>query len=306
MDIDQRNPRDAGSPASPCWADLRHGDCLAEMAKLPAGCVDLTVTSPPYDNLRTYNGNNALWGEHVWKAVIKELYRVTKQGGVIVWVVGDATIKGSETGTSFKQALWAKDCGFNLHDTMIYQKNGTGACGSNYAYWQAFEYMFVWSKGKPNTTNRIADIANKHAGRPRPNTNTYGERGKRNGTFVKENGVRTNIWTYNVGFASGDAKNINHPAKFPEKLAHDHVLSWSNEVDTVLDPFMGSGTTGVACKRLGRNFIGIELDAGYFEIARKRIADAETYPPNATIQTAGASPARLQSLVGQTEPRETK
>ncbi len=240
------------------------------LCKIPQNSIELTVTSPPYDNLRTYNGNNALWSESVWKSIIEELYNVTKPGGVVVWVVGDATIKGSETGTSFKQALWARECGFNLHDTMIYQKNGTGACGSNYAYWQAFEYMFVWSKGKPNTINRIADVVNKHAGKPRANVQNS-ERGERDNTFVKESGVRTNIWTYNVGFASGDDKNINHPAKFPEKLAHDHIISWSNEGDTVLDPFMGSGTTGKMAKQLGRNFIGIELDPVYFDIAKRRI-----------------------------------
>lgn len=246
------------------------GDAVKELRLLAEGSIDLTVTSPPYDNLRTYNGNNAQWGEPVWKSVIEELYTVTKPGGVVVWVVGDATIKGSETGTSFKQALWAMECGFNLHDTMIYQKNGTGACGSNYAYWQAFEYMFVWSKGKPNAINRIADVANKHAGKPRANVQNS-ERGEREGTFVKDNGVRTNIWTYSVGFASGDDKNINHPAKFPERLAHDHIISWSNEGDTVLDPFMGSGTTGKMAKQLGRHFYGIELDPVYHEIAKKRI-----------------------------------
>ena len=102
---------------------LIQGDCLEKMQDIQDSSIDLTVTSPPYDNLRSYNGNNALWGEHVWKAAIKDLYRVTKDGGVVVWVVGDATIKGSETGTSFKQALWAMECGFRLHDTMIYAKN---------------------------------------------------------------------------------------------------------------------------------------------------------------------------------------
>ena len=253
--------------------ELIHDDCLVALTKIEENSIDLTVTSPPYDTLRTYNGNNALWGEPVWKSVIEELYTVTKPGGVVVWVVGDATIKGSETGTSFKQALWAKECGFNLHDTMIYQKNGTGACGSNYAYWQAFEYMFIWSKGKPNRINRISDIENKHGGKPRAKV-ANSERGEREGTFVKENGIRTNIWLYSVGFASGDDKGINHPAKFPEKLAHDHIISWSNEGDIVLDPFMGSGTTGKMAKHLGRNFIGIELDETYFNIAKKRIDNA--------------------------------
>ncbi len=128
---------------------LHLGDCLDVMQGIPDGSVDLTVTSPPYDNLRTYNGNNDQWGEHVWREVIADLYRVTADGGVVVWVVADATIKGSETGTSFKQALWAMECGFNLHDTMIYQVKGTGAKGSNYAYWQEFEYMFILSKSRP-------------------------------------------------------------------------------------------------------------------------------------------------------------
>lgn len=145
-------------------------DCRDTMARMPDGFVDLTVTSPPYDNLRTYKNNiDKVWGEHIWKPIIEDLYRVTKKGGVVVWVVGDATIKGSETGTSFKQALWAKECGFNLHDTMIYRKKGVGACGSNYCYWQSFEYMFVWTIGKPNTVNRLRDKPNSTAGTTRKN-----------------------------------------------------------------------------------------------------------------------------------------
>src|SRR5699024_1738375 len=143
--------------------NLMQGDCLERMKEMPDGSVDLTVTSPPYDNLRSYNGNNEQWGEHVWKEAIKDLYRVTKDGGVVVWVVGDATIKGSETGTSFKQALWAMECGFNLHDTMIYEK--AQACfGSNNCYLQAFEYMFILSKGRPKSLNFIRDRANKRSG----------------------------------------------------------------------------------------------------------------------------------------------
>ena len=251
--------------------ELIHGDCLEEMKKIPNGSIDLTVTSPPYDNLRTYNGNNALWGEHVWKAVIKELYRVTKQGGVVVWVVGDATIKGSETGTSFKQALWAKDCGFRLHDTMIYEKDGVAFPEQN-RYYPVFEYMFVWSKGKPLTTNLIKDRKNKHSGstisgkgrQPDGSTRIFSGQGRK----IKEYGVRWNVWRI-----TPQKSNRVHPAMFPEKLAHDHIISWSNEGDTVLDPFMGSGTTGKMAKQLNRNFIGIELDQTYFDIAKKRIEE---------------------------------
>lgn len=145
---------------------LLHGDCLELMKDIEDNSIDLTVTSPPYDNLRTYNGNNAQWGEHVWKQVIAELYRLTKQGGVVVWVVGDATIKGSETGNSFKQALWAMECGFNLHDTMIWNKGSFTAVGAlKYRYAQVFEYMFVLTKGNLGTFNPIKDRKNKVSGK---------------------------------------------------------------------------------------------------------------------------------------------
>lgn len=226
---------------------------------IPDNFVDLTVTSPPYDNLRTYKGF-----VFDYKNMLKELYRITKSGGVVVWVVGDATIKGSETGTSFKQALFAKEIGFNLHDTMIYAKNGTGACGSNLCYWQAFEYMFVFTKGKPNTINRLTN------GKPRTKGGTKMGRLTKDGVQKIENRssaegkeqIRNNIWTYNVGFTTGDDK-VKHPAKFPEDLAQDHILSWSNEEDIVLDPMCGSGTTCKMAWLNKRNFIGIDISEEY-------------------------------------------
>jgi len=251
---------------------LLHGDCLKFLLKIKDKVVNLTVTSPPYDNLRSYNGNNELWSEDVWRRVIQELFRVTKIGGVVVWVVGDATIKGSETGTSFKQALWAMKCGFNLHDTMIYEKYQ--ACfGSRNCYLQSFEYMFIFSKGKPSSLNFIRDRENVQKGIQ--NITVGGI--KKNGTRPKRHrkklpafGKRKNIWKYSVG-----GGKTGHPAVFPEKLAYDHIISWSEEGDIVLDPFMGSGTTRVACKNLNRNFVGIELDKDYFEIAKKRITETE-------------------------------
>jgi len=242
----------------------------AEVALLaiPENSIDLTVTSPPYDNLRTYNGNNAMWSESLWKSIIKELYTVTKSGGVVVWVVGDATIKGSETGTSFKQALWAMECGFNL-ETMIWEKTGSGCLGSNKFYSQNFEYNFIWTKGFPKATNLICDRENKvKSGSVTVNGN-IGNDGKGKNRIVKRKpfGKRTNIWRIDT------QKNSEHPAPFPEKLAHDHIISWSNPEDLVLDPFMGSGTTGKMAKQLNRHFIGIELDPEYFEIAKRRILD---------------------------------
>jgi DNA modification methylase len=246
---------------------LLQGDCLERMKQIPDGSVDLTVTSPPYDNLRSYNGNNEQWGEHVWKSVLKDLHRVTKHGGVVVWVVGDATIKGSETGTSFKQALWAMECGFNV-ETMIWEKTGSGCLGSNKYYSQNFEYMFIFAKGPPKTTNLIKDRENKiKSGRAVVNGGLDKEgKGKTRTVERKPFGKRNNIWRFDT------QKNSDHPAPFPIAMANDHILSWSNKGDTVFDPFLGSGTTGVASQNLNRSFIGIELDETYFKIAQKRIA----------------------------------
>ena len=256
--------------------ELINDDALIALTKLEENSIDLTVTSPPYDNLRTYNGNNAQWEEPVWKSIIEELYTVTKVGGVVVWVVGDATIKGSETGTSFKQALWAMECGFNLHDTMIYHKNTLPKNHNRYE--QDFEYMFVWCKGKPNCFYPVR-VDCKYAGTVPKGTFRH-DGNKLNKSHqnnpVKTDKIKGNIWRMANGFNQGtkDVGVHKHPATFPESLAHDHILSWSNEGDTVLDCFMGSGTTGKMAKQLGRNFIGIELDETYFNIAKQRIEHA--------------------------------
>ena len=241
------------------------GDCLERMKEIPDSSIDLTVTSPPYDNLRTYN-NTLDWGEHVWKPVLQELFRVTKKGGVVVWIVGDATIKGSETGTSFRQALYFMDCGFNLHDTMIWEKTGNGCLGSQNAYGQVFEYMFVFSKSKIKTHNLIKDRENKiKSGTVKVNASLVDGKGYSRVVERKPFGKRNNIWRIN------QQQKSEHPAPFPEQLANDHIISWSNEGDTVLDCFMGSCTTGLAAKNLNRKFIGIEKDETYFKIAQDRI-----------------------------------
>ena len=249
--------------------NLMLGDCLERMKEIPDGSVDLTVTSPPYDNLRTYN-NSLDWGEHVWKPVLQELFRVTKKGGVVVWIVSDATIKGSETGTSFRQALYAKEIGFNLHDTMIYQKSTPPL--SHNRYEQNFEYMFIFSKGKPKTFNGIRESReymdkrkNKAFGKNKDDSIDYGFSSKR------ETRLKRNVWKIFAGGGSSDAMASRHPAIFPEQLANDHIISWSNENDVVFDPFMGSGTTGKMALLNNRKFIGIEKDAGYFEIAKQRL-----------------------------------
>lgn len=253
---------------------IYRGDCLTKMKEIPQNSVDLTVTSPPYDNLRDYNGNISLWDEEYWKEVIKNLYLRTKQGGVVVWIVGDATVSGSETGTSFKQALWAKGCGFNLHDTMIWNKGGFSSVGSlRVRYAPVFEYMFIWSKGKPKVFNPIKDRKNLHGGKKASGTIR-----QKDGTTkpmskvmtISEYGQRFNIWDQSPKRQVG-----GHPAPFPDNLVEDHIKSWSNPGDLVFDPFMGSGTTGLAAKKLDRSFVGVELDEEYFKIAKKRIEEFE-------------------------------
>lgn len=252
---------------------LMFGDCIERMADMESNIIDLTVTSPPYDNLRTYAGTLD-WNFDIFKQVANELYRITKDGGVVVWVVGDATVKGSETGTSFRQALYFKEIGFNLHDTMIWEKSTFSAVGAlKTRYAPVFEYMFILTKGKLKTFNPIKDKPNKHFGVAHHGTYRMSDGGtkqvvgKAKGKVVAEYGQRHNVWRIN------EEKVLNkvHPAVFPEQIANDHIISWSNEGDTVFDPFMGSGTTGKMALLNNRKFIGIEKVDEYFDIAVERI-----------------------------------
>jgi len=240
---------------------------------MPSCFVDLTVTSPPYGNLRKYKGF-----DFDFKSIAKELFRVTKDGGIVVWIVGDATIKGNETGESFRQALYFKEIGFNLFDTIIYQKQPQGAVGNQNGYWQQFEYMFVLSKGKPKCINLIIDRVNTTTGTKsrvtsRSRTQERLTTVKRD-VFYGEYGRRTNVWYYATGGAhsTNDKMAFGHPAIFPEKLALDHIISWSNAGDLVYDPFMGSGTTAKMAMLNNRNYIGSELSKEYCDISELRTA----------------------------------
>lgn len=247
-------------------------DNISLIRRMPDDFIDLTVTSPPYDNLRDYKGYT-----FDFETLAKELYRVTKPGGVVVWVVGDATVNGSETGTSFRQALQFIGIGFNLHDTMIYEK--TKIVPSDPAakrYYQGFEYMFVLSKGRPKICNYIK-VDSKYAGKKAVSANrkkdgtmrTDGTE-RQKGRVVGEKKIKGNIWAYsNEGVR-------NHPAPFPLRLSKDHIISWSDKGDLVFDPFMGSGTTAVAALDVDRKYIGAEISKEYVEIANERIKNHTT------------------------------
>lgn len=237
------------------------GEASEVLSSFPAESVDLVVTSPPYDNLRDYESS------FDFDELAVQLYRVTKPGGVVVWVVGDQTVKGSETGTSFKQALGFKEVGFNLHDTMIWEK--TGRLPTQDRYYNVFEFMFVFSKGKPKAMNFICDHETTSGGRVQQKDAVInkGKNQKGQGTFVRNKFARRgNIWKIHIG-----RNTTGHPAIFPEQLASDHIKTWSNEGDLVLDPFNGSGTTTKMANQLGRSYLGIDISEDYCEIARKRL-----------------------------------
>ena len=257
-------------------------DCLEGLKQIESNSIPLTVTSCPYDDIRSYQGT-CNWNFEIFKPIAEELYRVTKPGGIVVWVVGDAVVDGSETGSSFKQALYFKEIGFKLHDTMIYEKNSSSfpARLTSKRYTQIFEYMFVFVKGKiRNDITLIADKRNKWAGwtnwGQKSQYDTEGNLNKvSNIKPIPEFSLRNNIWKYNVSF---NDKIVKHPAVFPEQLAEDCILSWSVEGDTVLDPFMGSGTTAKMALLNKRNYIGFELNEEYYNGILKRLEKFKNSP----------------------------
>jgi DNA modification methylase len=251
------------------------GECTQVIKTMPAECIDLVISSPPYDGLRKYDGY-----DFDYRSIIESLWYVIKPGGVVVWVVGDATINGSETGTSYRQALAFKEVGFKIHDSMIYEKNSSSfpARRESNRYTQIFEFMFVFSKGKPKTANLICDKRNRWAGSRNWGENTHRDSdGKliqaKKIKPVPEYSPRNNIWKYNTGrrYSAGDNLAYGHPAVFPEKLVADHILTWSNEGDLVLDPLVGSGTVPKIAKYLNRDFIGIDISEEYCKLARRRL-----------------------------------
>ncbi|MDI9364208.1 MAG: site-specific DNA-methyltransferase [Flavobacterium sp.] len=242
-------------------------DCLVGMKSLPNDCIDLVVTSPPYDDLRIYNGY-----KFDFENIAKELFRVMKKGGVVVWVVGDKIKNGDKTLTSFKHCISFQEIGFNVHDVMIYMKKNTPFMRSN-AYTNCYEFMFVLTKGKPNTFNPLKTKTVRQGLEKLVHNKKADGVNKKILGVLKDEKTLTNIWEYAVGLggSTNDKIAFQHTAIFPERLAQDHILSWSNENDIVFDPMCGSGTTCKMAKLNNRNFIGMEISKEYSELAKERI-----------------------------------
>lgn len=251
---------------------IHNENCISTLERMPDEFLDMTLCSPPYDDLRAYNGYDLPLDE-----LVRLLYAKTKLGGVVIWVVGDKTEDGSESLSSFDHAIaFVRGGKFKLHDTMLYVKNNPipSDCGKRYR--QSFEYMFCFSKGSPKTFNPIMEPT-KSAGK-KIKAFRITQEGRGNvptediGRQIKTERKASNIFTYNVGTSSAtDRIAFRHPAIFPERLAEDQIGTWTNEGDLVYDCFMGSGTTAVAACNMRRQFIGSEISSEYVEVANERL-----------------------------------
>ena len=260
--------------------EIIHADCSKSLPGKFENKVDLILTSPPYDDLRNYGGH-----KFDFDSVADALIPCLKEGGVLVWIVADAIRDGGETGTSFRHALGFLDRGLKLHQSLIYQKHcplhlSTNRCLKNK------ENMFVFSNGKPKTANILKDRVNLTVGmgkeksrgmaRGKPNDPDAIKDVEEKGYKVHQFSKRHCIWKYRVGYrlscSNEESKFVfNHPAIFPLKLAEDHIKTWTNEGDLVLDPMAGSGTTLRAAISLNRKAVGIEIHKPYCKLIEKRM-----------------------------------
>ena len=250
--------------------ELYTADCVDFMASMPVECVDLVVTSPPYDDLRNYKGYS-----FAFEQIAEGLFKVLKKGGVLVWIVGDK-INGGRSLTSFRQGIYFQEIGFNMHDIMIYQKKNTPFMRSN-AYTNCYEFMFVLSKGKPKTFNPLKEKTVRSGYEMVVFNKGADGVNKKNLKELKTEKTKTNIWKYAVGLGGTTSDKIafKHPATFPEKLALDHISSWSNEGDLVFDPMCGSGTTCKMAFLSNRKYLGVDISEEYIQIAKKRLFDTQ-------------------------------
>lgn len=246
---------------------IYQSDCVKLMKYMDENSVDLTVTSPPYDELRNYNGYH-----FDFENIAKSLFTITKKGGVVVWVIGDKIKNGNRSLTSFKQALFFQEVGFNVHDVMIYRKKNTPFMRTN-AYTNCYEFMFVFSKGSPKTFNPIKEKTVRQGFEMMPFNKGADGINRKVLSELKPEKTKTNIWEYATGLGgtTSDRVAFKHPAVFPEKLAEEHILTWTNQNDVVFDPMCGSGTTCKMAFKNNRHYIGCDISKEYVELTKKRL-----------------------------------
>jgi len=254
-------------------------NCIETLRRMPNEFLDMTITSPPYDDLREYNGYH-----FPVEDIADLLLKKTKPGGVVVWVVGDRTVNGSESLTSFRHAITFQEAGFKVHDTMIYGKNNPipSDCGKRYR--QCFEYMFCFSKGQPKTFNPIMQPIKQEKAFKSFRITKVGRNDLAHDHIAPKERKVNNVFFYNVGTSSSrDKIAFEHPAIFPEHLVSDQIKTWTDADDLVYDCFMGSGTTAKVAHQLGRRWLGSEISAEYIEIAERRL---EAYVPKPKFSAA--------------------
>jgi DNA modification methylase len=241
------------------------------LKKLPDNCIDIVVTSPPYDRIRDYNGF-----ECNLHNIGEQLSRVLKDGGIIVMVIQDQTKDFGKSLTTFRTILdWCDNFNLKLFETVIYKKHGAEGAWWTKRFRVDHEYIPVFLKGKRPAyfTKEHLKIPSKHAGKTMTGCATR----LTNGSTLKSKKLKINptkcrgtIWDY-VTCGDGGKLKHEHPATFPDKIPVDFIETFCPPGGIVLDPFMGSGTTALAALNLGRNFLGFDISNEYVSLANKRV-----------------------------------
>jgi site-specific DNA-methyltransferase (adenine-specific) len=270
-------------------------DCIVGMRKIPDGAIDLVVTSPPYDNLRDYNGYSVDLNE-----TGKNIYRILKDGGVAVMVIQDQTKNFGKSLTSFRTIVdWCDNVGFKLFECVIYRKNGTEGAWWKNRFRVDHEYMPIFLKGeKPQYFNKDSlKVKSKHGGKIMTgfaNRKTNGETGKSITKAINEMKCRGTVWDY---LMAGDKDPVKrkHPAPFPDKIPFDFINCFCPPNGIVLDPFVGSGSTVVGAKKLNRSFIGFDISEEYCNLTRKRLDSVS--PDDELFQESRSGSSRVNSIL---------
>ena len=238
---------------------LMQGDCLERMKEIPDGSVDMVLTDPPYGTTAC-KWDSIIPLEPMWE----QLKRVIKPNGAIVMTASQP----------FTTTLIASNIGWFRHEWIWVKNRGSNFASLKYNPFKEHESVIVFGKSK--TTYNPIKQERSESGKARANYDFKNDGGgeavgviKKEGRRVIEKNLRnpSSVQKFNTEVGM-------HPTQKPVALMEYLIKTYTNEGETVLDFTMGSGTTGVACANLDRDFIGIEMDEKYFDIAKARIESA--------------------------------